>query len=174
VKETAMSIDRAQPNVIRTTIQVEHIRIDSAKSYADAKTALDKLPKFDDRIRVLLQRGEVAKVRNELERIQGAAGLIIFSMATHGDWIQIVGERRNALQYVIGNVLVATQMTQYQLPAGLYAPLRVMLYENEAGTATFEYDRPSDLFGQFGDDRVTSVAKRLDQQIYDALIAAAN
>ena len=35
------------------------------------------------------------------------------------------------------------------------------------------YDRPSDLFGQFGDERVTRVAKRLDQQIHNLLIAAA-
>ena len=64
-------------------------------------------------------------------------------------------------------------MTQHELAAGLYAPLRVMLYENTAGTATFEYDQPSALFGQHGNDRVTSVALDLDQKIYDALIKAA-
>ena len=168
-----MSIDTTKPKVSKTTLQVEHIRIDSNKSYAEAKTALDRLPKFDDRIRVLLQYGEFERVKKELEKNQGDAHLIIFAAATHGDWIQILGERRNALQYVIGNVLIASQMTQYQLPAGLYAPLRVMLYENAEGTATFEYDRPSDLFGQFGDVRVTSVARTLDHQIYDALITAA-
>lgn len=112
-------------------------------------------------------------MKKELERIQGDAALIIFSVATHGDWLAILGERRNALQYVIGNVLISTKMTKHQLPAGLYAPLRIMLYENEAGTATLEYDRPSDLFGQFNDERVTSVAKHLDQQIYDCLVTAA-
>jgi uncharacterized protein (DUF302 family) len=64
-------------------------------------------------------------------------------------------------------------MTQHDLAAGLYAPLRVMLYETETGTATFEYDRPSTLFGQYGDERVTAVAKQLDLEIYDALIDAA-
>jgi uncharacterized protein (DUF302 family) len=77
------------------------------------------------------------------------------------------------VQYVIGNVLVSTQMTQHELAAGLYVPLRVILYENNAGTATFEYDRPSTLFGQHGDERVTAVAKELDETIYDALIKAA-
>jgi uncharacterized protein (DUF302 family) len=59
------------------------------------------------------------------------------------------------------------------LAAGLYAPLRIMLYENEAGTATFEYDWPSTLFGQYGNESVTAVAKELDQKIYDTLIKAA-
>jgi hypothetical protein len=30
------------------------------------------------------------------------------------------------VQYVIGNVLVSTQMTQHELAAGLYAPLRIV------------------------------------------------
>lgn len=168
-----MITDIIEPNVSHTTIQVEHIRINSQKPYAEVKNALDKLPTFDNGIRDLLRAGEIAKARNELGKLPGKAGLIIFSVATHGDWIQILGEKRNALQYVIGNVLISTQMTQHQLSAGLYAPLRIMLYENEAGTASFEYDRPSDLFGQFGDERVTRVAKHLDQQIHDVLIAAA-
>jgi hypothetical protein len=57
--------------------------------------------------------------------------------------------------------------------AALCAPLRIVLYENELGTATFEYDRPSALFGQFGNNRVTSVAKDLDQKPHDVLIRAA-
>ena len=82
-------------------------------------------------------------------------------------------KKRNVVQYVIGNVLVSTQMTQHELAAGLYAPLRIVLYENRLGTATFEYDRPSTLFGQYGNERVTAVARELDQKIYDALINAA-
>jgi uncharacterized protein (DUF302 family) len=162
-----------EPKLSRNNIQVEHIRIDSDKPYGEVRVALEKLPRFDDRIRALLHHGEIARVKAELKKIQGDAGLVIFSFATHGDWLQILSEKRNAVQYVIGNVLVSTQMTQHELAAGLYAPLRIMLYENKAGTATFEYDRPSTLFGQHGDERVTAVAKELDQKIYDALIKAA-
>ena len=64
-------------------------------------------------------------------------------------------------------------MTRRELAAGLYAPLRVILYENRAGTATFEYDRPSTLFGQYGNESVTAVANDLDQKIFDVLITAA-
>ena len=112
-------------------------------------------------------------VKTMLTKIQGDAGLVIFAVATHGDWLQIVSGKRNARQYVIGNVLVSTQMTRHVLAAGLYAPLRIMLYENEAGTATFEYDRPSTLFGQYGNQEVNAVAKELDRKIYEVLTKAA-
>jgi hypothetical protein len=87
-------------------VGVEHIRIEAAKSYADARTALERLPHFDDRIRALLQRGDIDRVRSALQQIQGDAGLVIFSMATRGDWPQIVSGKRNVVQYVIGNVPV--------------------------------------------------------------------
>lgn len=162
-----------EPKVSRNNIQVEHIRIDSGKSYTEVQRALEKLPRFDDRFRALLYNGEIARLRAELKKIQGDVGLVIFSVATHGDWLQIISGKRSAAQYVIGNVLVSTQMTQCELAAGLYAPLRIMLYENRAGTATLEYDRPSSLFGQYGQNTVTAVAKELDHTIFDALIKAA-
>jgi len=37
--------------------------------------------------------------------------------------LQIWGRRRNAVQYEIGNPLIASKMTRHQLPAALYAPL---------------------------------------------------
>ena len=169
----AASASDNEPRVSRNNICVEHIRIDSDKPYGEVQAALEKLPRFDDRIRALLQYGEIARVRAELKKIQGDTGLVVFSVATHGDWLQILSGKRNAAQYVIGNVLVATQMTRHELAAGLYAPLRIMLYENNLGTATFEYDRPSTLFGQYRNKSVTVVAKELDQKIYDALIRAA-
>ena len=172
-KDSVAPTSASQPTISRSNIQVEHIRIDSKKSYGEVRAALERLPKFDDRFRALLHDGEIARVRGELKKIEGDAGLVIFSTATHGDWLQIRSGKRQAVQYVIGNVLIATQMTQHELAAGLYAPLRIMLYENSAGTATFEYDRPSTLFGQYGNESVTAVAKELDQKISNALIKAA-
>jgi uncharacterized protein (DUF302 family) len=64
-------------------------------------------------------------------------------------------------------------MTRHVLAAGLYAPLRVMLYEDSEGHAWFEYDRPSTLFGQFGDDRVAAVGRELDAELEAVLEQAA-
>lgn len=161
------------PGVTRKPIIVEHVRIDSARTFDEVRTELDRLPRFDDRIRVLLHFGDAARVKAELEKLQGTVGLTLFSVATHGDWLQIKDRARKALQYVIGNVLISTQMTQHEPAAGLYAPLRIMLYENSAGLAALEYDRPSTLFGQYGDERVTAIARELDRKIHDLLLRAA-
>jgi uncharacterized protein (DUF302 family) len=63
-------------------------------------------------------------------------------------------------------------MTQHDIRASLYAPLRMLLYENEEGKTCVEYDKPSSLFGQFGDAQITAVAVMLDRKL-EALAAAA-
>jgi hypothetical protein len=59
------------------------------------------------------------------------------------------------------------------LVAGLYAPLRVILYETENGGSRLEYDLPSSLFAQFDDDCVNEVARGLDDALKRALTTAA-
>ena len=160
------------PIITERTVQVEHVRIKSTKPFAEVKAALEtSVPQLDTRIFGLLQRGESERARRELE--QGPQ-LSIFNSRDHGGLLQITGQPRKAVQYDIGNPLTATRMTQHRLPASLYAPLRVVLYENEAGHATFEYDRPSSLFGQFGDERVTAVARELDASLEGVLVKAAS
>jgi uncharacterized protein (DUF302 family) len=48
--------------------------------------------------------------------------------------LKTIGRANKAVQYEIGNPLTASKMTRHQLAAGLYAPLRVILYEDETGS----------------------------------------
>jgi hypothetical protein len=43
--------------------------------------------------------------------------------------------------------------------------VRLLLYETEGGQTCVEYDRPSSIFGQFGDDRIALVAASLDEKL---------
>jgi hypothetical protein len=158
------------PSTVRRPIHVEHVAIEATKPFEAVKAALERIvPQLDARIVVLLQYGESDRARKELER---GPELSIFNSRDHGGLLQIAGQSRKAVQYAIGNPLTASRMTQHQLPASLYAPLRIVLYENEAGHAVFEYDLPSSLFGQFGDDRVTAVARELDASLERVLVKA--
>jgi uncharacterized protein (DUF302 family) len=86
--------------------------------------------------------------------------------------LRLVGQKRKAVQYFVGNPLFALQMTQHDIRASLYAPLRVLLYEHEEGKTCVEYDKPSSLFGQFGDDHISPTAAMLDRKL-EVLVAAA-
>jgi hypothetical protein len=64
-------------------------------------------------------------------------------------------------------------MTRHQLAAALYAPLRVVLFEDGQGRGIFEYDRPSSFFSQYGDEHVTEVGRYLDATLEAVLRSAA-
>jgi uncharacterized protein (DUF302 family) len=153
------------------TISVEHITITSVRSFDEVRQKLEAtVPKLDTSIFAALTSGDQKRV-NEYE--QAGPKLSIFLVRDHGALLQIVGRRRNALQYEIGNPLTASKMTRHELPAALYAPLRVVLYEDSQGKGVFEYDRPSSFFGQYGDERVTDVGRYLDTALETALRGAA-
>ena len=113
-----------------------------------------QLGRFDpDVYKALAAGGDAEGVRAKIEAMAGPSGFMLFGTHDHGALLRLAGQKRKAIQYVVGNPLFALQMTQHDIRASLYAPLRVLLYEDEAGKTCVEYDRPSSLFGQFGNDR---------------------
>jgi hypothetical protein len=69
--------------------------------------------------------------------------------------------------------LTAERMTRHRLAADLYAPLRIILHEDERGRAVFGYDLPSSLFSQFGDERVAKTGREFDEELKQVLMTAA-
>ena len=153
-------------------ITVEHVTIRSSNTFAAVRANLETLvPRLDDGYSTLLRFGLIDRTRQELE---AAAALSIFGYRDHGALLAIAGSTRRAIQYDIGNPLTASLMTRHRLSAGLYAPIRVLLRESPDCEVAFEYDRPVSTFGQFGDERVDIVARKLDESLEDALQKAAN
>jgi uncharacterized protein (DUF302 family) len=159
-------------SITRTrTIEVEHVRIESAKRVEEARRALEAIvPSLDATVVEALQKQDQDRVAQER---QHGPKLSLFLTRDHGNLLAIYGEARQAYQYEIGNPITAASMTRHQLGACLYAPLRVALYEDDRGKAVFEYDKPSSLFGQLGDERVTRIARGLDESLADILERAA-
>ena len=102
------------------------------------------------------------------------ATLSIFANRNHGALLAIAGLKRQAIQYDIGNPLTASLMTRHNVSAGLYAPIRVLLRESSEGEVAFEYDRPLSTFGQFADEKIDVVARKLDENLENVLLKAAN
>jgi len=120
----------------------------------------------------IIQRPQLAEQR--LKAAEGAQELMIFFVFDHGAALNMVGARRNAKQYLIGNPLTAIQMSRHDIRAALYAPLRVLVYEKKAGQTIVEYDQPSSLFGQFGREDVTDVSLTLDTKLERVIAQAAD
>lgn len=158
-------------NVTRRTVDIVHLVVASTKPFAAVRASLESsVPQLDPEIPGLVANGVTDRLKQRLEAL---AELSIFSEINHGAVLGIYGKRLGAVQYLIGNPLTASTMTRYDVAAGLYAPLRVILYETEEGGSRFEYDLPSSLFGQFGDEHITKVAYGLDNALSRVISSAA-
>jgi Domain of unknown function DUF302 len=132
-----------QASITSQTITVEHIRISSELSFAEVRRKFEgTVPKLNTGIAEALRSGD--QQRAKIYEDNGPR-LSIFEERDHGSLLQIWGD---AVQYEIGNPLTASKMTRHQLAAALYAPLRVVLFEDEQGRGILEYDRPSSFFSQ--------------------------
>ena len=157
-----------------TRITVEHIRVVAEKPFDQVAKAFEQQQgQFNEETYKSLAAGEdVEQARAKLEAMVGPSGFMRFRTSDHGSLLRLVGQRKKAIQYLVGNPLFAIQMTQHDIRASLYAPLRVLLYENDDGKSCVEYDKPSSLFGQFGNAKVTDVATMLDRKL-EQLVATA-
>jgi uncharacterized protein (DUF302 family) len=164
--QTSLSISASQ-------VQVLHRTIDIGVKYARFTSALEAvLGRFANDVQQdIVSRPHAAEQR--IAAMTGEQGLMIFATFDHGAALNMVDAPRNAKQYLIGNPLTAIQATRHDLRAALYAPLRVLVYENAGRHTVVEYDQPSSLFGQFGNSEVTAVGVSLDQKLEAVIRRAA-
>jgi uncharacterized protein (DUF302 family) len=146
-------------------IEVRHVSLETNAGFDSFTQKFEEsLGRFDpSAIKDVLTNPAAAEQR--LKLAEGEEGLMLFDIRDHGTLLNIFGAPRKAKQYVLGNPLVAITMTRHDIRAGLYAPLRVLVYEDAGHTTRIEYDQPSSLFGQFDNPEVSAIAQSLDTKL---------
>ena len=157
-------------NTSASEVKVQHRSLVIERDYEEFTGRLEQiLGRFvPSKLKSLTPDGAMEALRS----MEGEQGFMIINIFDHGADLLMVGQRRKAKQYLIGNPLVAIQITRYDIRAALYAPLRVLVFESEPGRTVVEFDQPSTLFGQFGRNEVTAGAVESDGKL-DRVIAKA-
>ena len=153
---------------------VVHVCLATGKPFEEVAEVIERQwghfdPDVDQSLTV---GGDPPTAKARIEAMAGTSGFMLFGKRHHGSMLRIVGKARKAVQYVVGNPLFAVQMTQHDIRASLYAPLLMLLYEDDEGKTCLEYDKPSSLFGQFGNAEITVVATMLDRKLEDLVAKA--
>jgi len=128
---TGVGMSSAQKDAQGRNVMIEHVHVKTAKPFGDVAAALEaRMGKFDPAVYEQLQKGaDPEAIRARLEKMAGPSGFMLFRTSDHGALLRLAGQKKKALQYLLGNPLFAVQMTRHDIRAGLYAPLRVLLYD---------------------------------------------
>ena len=154
-------------------IKVQHVTLQVPASYdLFTKNFTQLLGRFKEEVQAEFATNPKAAVES-VKKMEGEQGLMLFATYEHGRLQGIYGAPKKAVVYVLGNPLIAVTMTKQDLRAGLYAPLRVMVYEASQGQTRIDFDLPSSLFGQFKNSEIDEVAQELDGKLKEVIRKAA-
>ena len=78
---------------------------------------------------------------SEVQSHVGPSGFMLFAALDHGGWIAKAGIQRKVLRLIIGNPLIAITMLRHDVTAGLFAPVELLLTEEEDGTSCADLRR---------------------------------
>jgi uncharacterized protein (DUF302 family) len=158
-------------------ISIEHVVVGSDRSFEQVVQTLEAQlgPKRDpDRLLQDLKTTNPGweQVRHNLEQPFGPSGLELMDKFDLGFLITLKGEPTRAVQYVIGNPLLAIEMAEHAPEVALYAPFRLAVYEDRAGKTFVAYDRFASQLAQYANPEIARVAQLVGEK-QDALVSRA-
>jgi uncharacterized protein (DUF302 family) len=162
----SISAHAATVDVSETSMVVQHVTVSSSKPYPAVIGDIEgSLAKLDDRYRQMAKEKRTDELQAELQKAAGKYGLMIHYTGSFTNWLALKGVQKRGTEYFTGNILTAVEMTSQNMGAGLYAPLRIMVYENSQGGTTIEYDKPSSLLSQYHSAAIDIQGRSLDERL---------
>ncbi len=146
----------------------ERVEVISTKSFSETIAAFERrIPMADSTAfgRLVADDASTREIEDVIEGMVGDLGFLILAKLDQGPLVSLMGKKKKMTVYLIGNPVLANQMFERNPAIGVYAPLRVSVYEGQDGKTRVTYDRPSTLLEQFGDEDVKSVARMLDEKM---------
>ena len=96
---------------------------------------------------------------------RSAAGFLIYFKNDVDPVVQLAGDTASGTAYMMDNHTTMERMYRYEPAVIMYAPLHTVIWGDPEGPAHFTFDKPSDQFGSFADDRITAVGLELDREL---------
>lgn len=143
------------------------VRYHSAKSYDELRAALladigERPVPIND---IATGTGDWESYRQRVESHVGPSGFMLFGTVDHGAWITKAGIDRKALRVILGNPLIAITMLRHDVTAGLFAPVELLLLEEDDGRSSLTYVKPSSLMVVEPNAELLRAAEGLDAKL---------
>ena len=152
------------PAVQDTPYAAVRVTARSTRPFDEVCANLERLVGKAD-LETLRAGGTKQQIEESVARTVGPSGYVIFQVLEQGLLLASLGLRSlQARLYVIGNPLLAAQVTKDQPAAALYVPLRLFI-SVEDGQTVVTYDRISASLSQFGGAQIAEEGLMLDKKI---------
>ncbi len=119
--------------------------------------------------------GDVATVMGRLESAVLGAGATIFARVDHGGGAESVGmELADSELLIFGNPKLGTPAMQDDILAGLYLPLKILVYADADGQTWIAWEEPEETFDDLDIDGDAAYLDLMEDALEKFAEAAAN
>jgi uncharacterized protein (DUF302 family) len=163
------SVKSAEFNVVPHTMN--RVDVCTGVEFDEFRAAFEKAaPPFDPApVRQIAERGGTWDDVRAAVATNAPNDLMVYARIDGTELLAVAGHRTKAVEYLLGNHVIAETMFRHDPRALLYAPLRVLIYADADGNAVFSTDQPSAAFGSLGISEVTEVGEGLDRKVAHVL-----
>ena len=149
--------------------EAKRVRYETARSFDEVMSRLRALvgDASDFAARKKIDGGGTLEdFQNRVKALAGESDFMLFAEIDHGGWLEHYGVRRKVVRWIFGNPVIAYTMMRHDIGAGLFAPVEILLFENESGAgSTIIYDLPSSLMVLDDNPPLLSAATELDRKM---------
>jgi uncharacterized protein (DUF302 family) len=162
-----MNISMPTTSAASSTSPITRVTVRTGLPYVELMAAFEKeLGRWDVGIGAGLVAEKAAwdKTRDTINRMAGHQGLMIFTKINQGEIASLSGKPRSCVIYLVGNPIIATDILNIDIRAGMLVPFRVELYDDGEG-GVLSYDLPSSFLASLGKPELAEIGMSLDQKI---------
>jgi uncharacterized protein (DUF302 family) len=158
----------SSPDPRETRFDGVRIRIESDNTYEQAVAAL--LSEIGERPEPITDLPAAffhdwESFATEITRHLGSSEFMLMHLIDHGEWLETAGINRKALRAILGNPLISITMLRHDLTAGLFAPVELLLLEEEHNRSSLTYVKPSSLMVVDDNPPLRAAALALDEKL---------
>jgi uncharacterized protein (DUF302 family) len=150
-----------------TDYTARRVTYDSDYQYQETRARFDEqVPLLDGAVAVdlVVSRAPWSAVRAAVDERVGPTGLVAMARIDQGALLSLRGEALDGTLYLVGNPIVAGDVTSGDPAAVLYVPFRVAVYRDTSGVH-LSYDHPSSVLGSLDSAGINEIAIELDRKI---------
>jgi uncharacterized protein (DUF302 family) len=149
-----------------TDYTARRITYDSDYGFEETRARFDEqVPLLDGAVAVelVVSRAPWSAVQAAVNERVGPTGFVAMARIDQGALLSRSGEELDGTLYLVGNPLVARDVTSGDPAAVLYVPFRVAIYRDTSGVH-LSYDKPSSVLGSLDSADINEIAIELDRK----------
>jgi uncharacterized protein (DUF302 family) len=151
-----------------TCFEVERVDAVCERSFAETVATFERevpaanMPAI---AQLVASQASANDIETRVAAMVGDLAFMILGKVDQGPLVSLLGKPKKMSVYLVGNPVLANRMYEQHPGTGLYAPLRVAIYEDDGGTTHFTYEKPSTSLAQFQNETIRVVASTLDDKM---------